>query len=95
MSQVRRGQHEAPDFDRKPVPPCIFCEWTLGDGAEWFAAINIAVCRRCIGAGKLGLLIGDALDTSEEIERAIAMSRGQAYRARVIARERDRHRTAD
>ena len=62
MSEVVAGrQRYAPlNWDGEHAHPCLFCDQTVVDGAMWHSDVEVWICKRCIGDGKLGTLAADA-----------------------------------
>ena len=92
MSEIRNGLDPmydagAPLLDAiDELPVCFICCERVNRGAHWSA--DVFICSACVLEGKVGLLIDDALDRSEEITLALERTARQAWRARVLARER-------
>jgi hypothetical protein len=66
---------------------CLFCGVEVNDGSYWSGTRVIAICSRCVLDGKLGVLIGDAFNSIQAIERAVAQTRAEAFRALAIQHE--------
>lgn len=49
---------------------------------------DLCVCRLCVLDSRLGMLIGDALDTVADIAKALLATERHVYRSRLMAFER-------
>jgi hypothetical protein len=85
MTEVRNGES---GWRGAPVPDCLFCHEPVRWGACWYGATDLSVCVRCVTEGKLGLLIGDAVDLSSQISGALVATEREAWRGLVLAQER-------
>lgn len=96
MSEIRPNRPAAKgsiEFCMPKDVDCVFCHEVPLAGAYWRGPVDLAVCRQCVLQGELGKLIGDALDTHDEIVRALTATELNAYRSRLLATERARHRS--
>lgn len=84
MSEIRHALEENFDHSSK----CLFCHDLVVFGAAWHGTGSLYVCADCISDGRLGALVGDALETKTRIERALVATEREAWRARVLALER-------
>lgn len=89
MSEIRRGALAIPGCDWIATGDCLFCGERAQRGAHWWGyGGDVVVCSSCVLEGKLGLLVGDALDDAGSIARAVVATEREAWRARVLAIER-------
>jgi hypothetical protein len=88
VSEIRRGLLVG--LDAAAVATCLFCGTRVSHGALWLGPSEYAVCRGCVLRGELGKLVGDALDTCAEVERALLASERHAFRSLALANERRR-----
>lgn len=94
MSEIRRTRLAAQSAFAPPEEvDCVFCHERPLAGAYWCGAIDLVVCRGCILQGELGKLVGDALDTHDDIVRALSATELNAYRSRLLATERAKYRS--
>ena len=86
MSEIRSGSL---DWHGATAADCLFCGAPVVRGAYWCGVGGeLAVCGSCVLDGKLGLLIGDALERPDQIMTALQATGSEAWRSRALAHER-------
>jgi len=83
VSEVVQGLNSA----GYPAGACLFCFESVARGSCWIGEGTVSVCRWCVLTGELGKLIGDAVEDSGEITRAIEATERHAFRSRLLADE--------
>ena len=84
----------AREGDSYGTAACFFCQMQLDDSPRRSGSL-LSVCERCLMHGHVGPILADAADDAEQLQRALVVTMGKAWRAFARRREREHLREVE